>query len=64
MNLKEIYSRYHCAQLAEKYKDTYEEGKKTGDFESNINHDIWIPNSFDEWFRMVKFPRIGRKNND
>jgi|TARA_R110002020_G_scaffold59967_2_gene162986 hypothetical protein len=64
MNLKEIYSRYHCAQLAEKYKDTYEEGKKTGDFESNINHDIWIPKSFDEWFRMVKFPRIGRKNND
>jgi hypothetical protein len=63
MNLKDIYHRYCCFQLNEKFKDAREEGKKTGDFTSKINHDIWIPKSFNEWFRMVKFPDIGMKND-
>ena len=61
MNLKDLYDRYCVAQLNEKYKDAREEGKKTGDFTSKINHDIWIPTSFDEWFSMVKIPTIGTK---
>ena len=39
-------------------EDAREEGKKTGDFTSKINHYIWIPKSFDEWFLKVKFPNI------
>tara|TARA_Y100001963_G_scaffold158713_1_gene259333 strand:+ start:1058 stop:1252 length:195 start_codon:yes stop_codon:yes gene_type:complete len=63
MNLKDIYHRYCCFQLNEKFKDAREEGKKTGDFTSKINHDIWIPKSFDEWFLKIKFPNIGKKKN-
>ena len=51
----------HYVQL---YDTTfYDTGKKTGDFTSKINHDIWIPTSFDEWFREVKLPTIGKKKN-
>ena len=68
MNLKEIYSRYHCAQLAEKYKDTYEEGKKTGDFESNINHDILVLNDAStdgtqEWIESLNDPDLLEYHN-
>jgi hypothetical protein len=52
------YNAYSCAQLKEKYKDTYIKG---GLNQKGIKKDIWIPKTYDEWFKEIKFPKIGKK---
>ena len=53
------YNAYSCAQLKEKYKDTYIKG---GLNQKGIKKDIWIPKTYDEWFKEIKFPKIGKKS--
>mgnify|MGYP003119694483 FL=1 len=33
---------------------------RKGNDGSGINHDIWIPDSYEEWFNKIIFPKEGQ----
>ena len=53
-----MYNQYSCDQINLKFKNSY---IRKNNNSSGINHDIWIPKTYEEWFNKIKFPKKGRK---
>ena len=55
--LWDMYNQYSCNQIKLKFKNSYM--RKDND-DSGINHDIWIPKTYEEWFSKIIFPKEGQ----
>ena len=55
--LWDMYNKYSCNQINLKFKNTYMRKDNDG---SGINHDIWIPKTYEEWFSKIIFPKEGQ----
>ena len=55
--LWDMYNQYCCNQINLKFKNTYMRKDNDG---SGINHDIWIPKTYEEWFSKIIFPKEGQ----
>ena len=53
-----MYNQYSCNQVKLKFKDSRKIDNPT------INHDIWVPKNYEEWFSKIKFPKEGQTKND
>tara|TARA_Y100000813_G_C23887459_1_gene223264 strand:- start:209 stop:421 length:213 start_codon:yes stop_codon:yes gene_type:complete len=56
--LWDMYNQYSCNQVKLKFKDSRKIDNPT------INHDIWVPKTYEEWFSKIKFPKEGQTKND
>jgi len=56
--LWDMYNQYSCDQINLKFKNSY---MRKNNNSSGINHNIWIPKTYEEWFNKIKFPKKGRK---
>tara|TARA_R110001592_G_scaffold201901_1_gene451103 strand:+ start:73 stop:279 length:207 start_codon:yes stop_codon:yes gene_type:complete len=53
--LWDMYNEYSCNQIKLKFKNTRKNNKPV------INHSIWVPTTYEEWFNKIKFPKEGQK---
>jgi|TARA_E500000305_G_scaffold9713_2_gene6692 hypothetical protein len=52
-----LYFQYKGKQMELKYVNSE---MRKGNDGSGINYDIWIPDSYEEWFSKIIFPKEGQ----